>query len=311
MKLVLLGGLAALLFMYCPCQPTPTPQNWPTGAGVVSDSVHLLKGGYSTEVEFQLYYHGEPYLVDGFVVEFTLVDRTIASFPDGTGSYETTTVDGRATATVVSGNRSGTTHLNIRSCNQQLSKTVRVTGYGSISGFVTDTHQQALPGAIVTLWPNAYHNATTGSWEHDATTALIDPYVDNNPQAAGNGSTAPAGTYTFSTIPLGIYLVEADASAISGNESHRYFAVVNLQMEGSETANVVIPGNVLAPTPTATATGTQVVTTTKTATSTVAITTTATPTTSPSVTTQSGNTAVFILSVACLLAVIAVSRKKR
>jgi len=241
-----LGCLAALLLMQCPCM-SPTPSDWPTDVGLENGNLYLLKGGYTIEIELELFYEGNPHPVDGLNVIFYVNDTSIASFPGGSSTIEVKTVGGKANATIVSADRSGAANLLVFCCDRQACAVVNVLDYGSISGFVTDTHQQALPGALVTLWPNAFHNATTGQWEHDPTTAVIDPFVSENPQPAGNGSLAPAGTYTFSSVPLGTHIVEADASAISGNSSHRYFAVVDLVVEGAATANVVIPGRVITP----------------------------------------------------------------
>jgi len=306
-RAVAITWLIAMLIMMCPCQNTPTPENWPTGASISSDSISILKGGYSTVVEFQLYLQGEPYIVEGFNVEFNIVDKSIASFVDGTGSYSTTTIAGRANATIVSHEKTGITELFVRSCNQQESMTINVLGYGSISGFITDTHQHALPGAIVTLYPNAHHNATSGQWEHDPNTTAIDPFVPDNPQCAGNGSAGPAGAYVFSNVPLGTYRVEVDASSISGNDSHRYFAIVDILVEGSATANVVIPGHVVTSTPESTIT--QTATTPSTASATMTTMTTETTTVLPGeATTQSGNS-VLLTSVIAIIVVSAAAFK--
>ena len=93
--------------------------------------------------------------------------------------------------------------------------------YGSITGIVTSANNQAIPGAVVTLY------AVEGG-------APLFAAVPNNPQYTSNFSSSLPGAYTFTGVPPGTYNITA-----IWNDSW-FYTQVNLT-SGTVTANIVVP----------------------------------------------------------------------
>ena len=100
--------------------------------------------------------------------------------------------------------------------------TVRVVGWGTVSGVVTDKNQNGVPFAKMTLW----------AWNGTGNVGVLG--IPDNPQLTNDGSTATIGTYTFTYVPAGVYNLTAE------KDNHTYFAMVYLTV-GTYTANVAFP----------------------------------------------------------------------
>jgi len=257
-----------------------------------ANPVTVLSGGYETAFTAQLYLNGLPYQFENVEIEFHLNNTYYASIVGGnqvgTHSYKTVQTNSMGYASIIVqtkdvNNVYARVWANV-SCNSLVACTmIYVSGWATLSGYVTDTNQVGVAGAVVTLWPGAVWNVTTAVWEHDATTQDIDAYVAENPQDSNDGTTSPLGTYTFEHIPFGYYYVEADVTALTATSTEtKWFAIVDINRTGAHTANIAVP-NFVAPTPTAAPTTapptTAPTTAPPTATTTAAPTTTAPPVT--------------------------------
>jgi len=96
--------------------------------------------------------------------------------------------------------------------------------YGSITGIVTSANNQAIPGAIVTLYVMEDGEPVFAA-------------VPNNPQPTSDFSSSLPGAYAFTGVPPGTYNITA-----MWNDSW-FFTQVNLT-GGTTTANIVIPAYV-------------------------------------------------------------------
>jgi hypothetical protein len=101
--------------------------------------------------------------------------------------------------------------------------TVRVVGWGTVSGMVTDKNQNGVPNAKMTLWAwNGYENVGVLG-------------IPDNPQmTVADERKAAIGTYTFTYVPAGVYNLTAE------KDNNTYFAMVYLTV-GTYTANVAFP----------------------------------------------------------------------
>ncbi len=94
------------------------------------------------------------------------------------------------------------------------STTVRVVGWGTVSGIVTDQNKVGIPNANVTLW-NVEWNNSTGSWSIHLTPVNIP----ENPQLSNDGRTAAVGMYTYYRVPWNVYNVTGE------KEGHVWYAM--------------------------------------------------------------------------------------
>jgi PGF-CTERM protein len=251
----------------------------------------ILSGGYNSTVTAQLYKNGSAYFLSGVDIEFKINNTAYATLVGGSAAGVKTVksdAQGKATVTIQSKDVSGVyvkVWANV-TCNSLSNNTlISISGWATLSGYVTDTNQVGIPGAKVTLWPSAVYNATSAKWEHAATTASIDTYVKNNPQLSNSGATSPLGTYTFDHIPWGVYYVEANVTNLTATKTLTlWFAICYINTSSAYTNNIAVP-NFVAPTPTTVATTTATTTATTVATTTVATTTAVATTTVPPTTT--------------------------
>jgi hypothetical protein len=178
----------------------------------------------------QLYLNGQPYNMSGIPITFTSDNDSIAQLEP---NYRIRPSDehGQAKILLIANNTVGYVHITA-SANPLLwtisdTCTVKVVGWGTVSGMVTDKNKNGVPYAKMTLW---YWNG-----EGEPNTDMLE--APDNPQLTNDGTTAAIGTYTFTYVPAGIYNLTAEKD---GNE---YFALVNMTV-GTYTANVAFPNYV-------------------------------------------------------------------
>jgi PGF-CTERM protein len=258
----------------------------------------ILSNGYESTVTAQLYLNGSAYALENTDVAFSMNNTNYASMASTGGTAAT--VSGLVESITIASDSQGQAQVVITSkdvsnvhvmvwgnvtCNNLANyTTIYISGWATLSGYVTDTNQVGVAGAVVTLWPGAVFNVTTAVWEHDADTSAIDAYVLENPQDSNDGTTSPLGTYTFEHIPFGYYYVEADVTSLTATSTQTdWFAIKDINRTGAHTANIAVP-NFVAPTPAPSPT--TVIPTTASTTVPSTVTTTAVPTTTtPPVTT--------------------------
>ncbi len=202
----------------------------------------------------QLYLNGKPYNQSNVQITFTSDNDAVAVLEP---YYQTRPSDerGQAKILLISNNTVG--YVNITASidpyhglmGPPISATckVRVVGWGTVSGVVTDKNKQGVPNAKMTLW----------YWNGTANVGILES--SDNPQLTNDGSTATIGTYTYTYVPVGVYNLTAE------KDGQVYYAKVFLEA-GTYTANVafpdyiyippVTPTPVLTPTPTPSATPT-------------------------------------------------------
>jgi hypothetical protein len=175
----------------------------------------------------QLFLNGAPYNMSGIPITFSSDNDSVAMLEP---QYRTRPSDehGQAKILLISNNTVGIVRITARANPQYFEVsdtcTVRVVGWGTVSGFVTDKNQFGVPYATMTLW----------HWNGDGRPNEVMLRSPDNPQLTNDGSTAAIGTYTFTYVPAGLYNLTAEKD---GNE---YFALVNVTA-GTYTANVAFP----------------------------------------------------------------------
>jgi PGF-CTERM protein len=211
----------------------------PDGIDLTASPNPILVGGYDSLVTAQLYLNGLPYKRSNVKINFSSDNNTVGNLVGAV------TVDsdanGRANITLRSNqtvgwvNVTGNTSISFNSVISD-SVLIKVVGWGTVSGIVTDRNKNGIPGATVTLWVREW-NASKLMWVN-----VEKADVAENPQDANDGRTAAVGMYTYEKVPWGLYNVTAE------KDGHIYFAFVNLT-EGTYTANVAIPDFVYNPPP--------------------------------------------------------------
>ncbi|MCD1296132.1 PGF-CTERM sorting domain-containing protein [Methanocella sp. CWC-04] len=213
---------------------------------VTADPETILVGGDVSTITAQLYLNGLPYKRPGVKINFAADNDTVAYLPKVTTNLSD--AFGKATIPLTSNETLGEVNVTANATITyntiiEDSVLVKVVGWGTISGMVTDKNRNGVPNANVTLW----------YWNGTANNGIVK--VPENPQLSNDGRTAAIGTYTYERIPWGTYNVTAE------KDGHIYFAMVNLT-KGTYTANVAIPDYVYVapvtptPTPVVTATAT-------------------------------------------------------
>jgi len=277
----------------------------PDALKLTAEKDTILVGGQSDNIIAQLYLNGLPYKRANIAVTFNGSNDTVATLPSVKTNI--TDLNGQAWILLTSNNTVGTVNITGVAAimyQHNLSDTcmVRVVGWGTVSGIVTDQNKVGIPNANVTLW-NVQWNNSTGAWEN---TKVLG--IPENPQLSNDGRTAAIGMYTYYRVPWDVYNVTGE------KEGHLWYALFVLGPRpdavdaykqsnywpgsefGTATHNIAIPDYSFiqatsTPTPTAV---------TSTPTATVTVTPTATPTKTP------GFEAVFalagLLGVAYLIA---------
>jgi len=113
---------------------------------------------------------------------------------------------------------------------------VKVVGWGTISGMVTDKNKNGIPNATVKLWTVKEGNGTLENQK-------LVKSPENPQQTVSRADIAAIGTYTYYRVPSGIYNLTAEKTDNAGNV-HIWFAIVNLTV-GTATNNVALPDYVV------------------------------------------------------------------
>jgi hypothetical protein len=206
-----------------------------------AQSVHV------SVITAQLYLNGAPYHMANIPITFTSDNDTVAVL-EPNNRTRPSDANGQAKILLIAHNRTGLVNITaeseiIRGHKLSDTCTVRVVGWGTVSGIVTDQNRNGVPDAVVTLW----------LWNG---TASVNKLVSHdNPQLSNDGRTAAIGMYTFVYVPVGSYNVTAE------RDGHGYYRLFDLhEGQGTITANVAIPDYAyvapvtLTPTPVSTAT---------------------------------------------------------
>jgi len=196
----------------------------------INYSIYDELGAQSVHVSVitaQLYLNGAPYHMANIPITFSSDNDSVAVLePNRTRPSD---ASGQAKILLIANNTVGLVNITAKSTivpGHELSDTctVRVVGWGTVSGIVTDQNRNGIPDATVTLW----------LWNGTANTKKLASR--DNPQLSNDGRTAAPGTYTFVYVPAGSYNVTAE------KEGHGYYALFDLhEGEGTITANVAIP----------------------------------------------------------------------
>jgi hypothetical protein len=196
--------------------------NYSAYDSIYGTSVHV------SVITAQLYLNGMPYNQSNIPITFTSDNDSIAVL-EPYNRTRPSDANGQAKILLISNNTIG--YVNITASMDQYNGmlppltdtcTVRVVGWGTVSGMVTDKNQNGVPNAKMTLWV----------WNGTANVGIIR--APDNPQLTNDGSTAAIGTYTFTYVPAGVYNLTAE------KDNHTYFAMVYLTV-GTYTANVAFP----------------------------------------------------------------------
>ncbi|OPY28431.1 MAG: hypothetical protein A4E28_01555 [Methanocella sp. PtaU1.Bin125] len=187
----------------------------------------------------QLFLNGAPYNVSGIPITFSSDNDAVAVL-EPLNRTRPSDARGQAKILLISNNTVGIVNITARANPQffEISDTctVRVVGWGTVSGFVTDKNKFGVPYAKMTLW----------HWNGEGRPNEVMLRAPDNPQLTNDGSTAAIGTYTFTYVPAGLYNLTAE------KEGNVYFALVNVTA-GTYTANVAFPDYVftvpVTPTP--------------------------------------------------------------
>ena len=189
---------------------------------IYGTSVHV------SVITAQLYYNGTPYHQGNIPITFTSDNDSIAML-EPYNRTRPSDANGSAKILLIANNTVGDVHItaSAEQYNGMMPPisdtcTVRVVGWGTISGVVTDKNQNGVPFAKMTLWV----------WNGTDNVGIAR--APDNPQLTNDGSTAAIGTYTYTYVPAGLYNLTAE------KDNNTYFAMVNLTV-GTYTANVAFP----------------------------------------------------------------------
>jgi PGF-CTERM protein len=199
----------------------------PDAIQVTAQKDTILVGGESDWVIAQLYLNGLPYKRANIAVTFTSDNNSVATLPAVTTNI--TDLNGQAWILLTSNNTVGEVNITGTATimyQQNLSGTctVRVVGWGTVSGIVTDQNKVGIPNANVTLWNVEWNNSTT-SWVN---TQPVN--IPENPQLTNDGRTAAVGMYTYYRVPWDVYNVTGE------KEGHSWYAMFVLGPEPSNVA---------------------------------------------------------------------------
>ncbi|HTX43122.1 MAG TPA: carboxypeptidase-like regulatory domain-containing protein, partial [Methanocella sp.] len=209
----------------------PSPSFTVEDAQNINYSIYDELGAQSVHVSVitaQLYLNGAPYHAANIPITFSSDNDSVAVL-EPNNRTRPSDANGQAKILLIARNRAGLVNITAESeiiPGHRLSDTctVRVVGWGTVSGIVTDQNRNGIPGANVTLW----------LWNGTANTEMLAAH--DNPQLSNDGRTAAVGMYTFVYVPVGSYNVTAE------KEGHSYYRLFDLhEGQGTITANVAIP----------------------------------------------------------------------
>jgi PGF-CTERM protein len=188
----------------------------PDAIKVTAEKDTILVGGQSDWIIAQLYYNGQKYKRANIPVAFSSDNDTVATLPKVKTNI--TDLNGQAWILLTSNNTVGKVNITGTAAimyghNLSDTTTVRVVGWGTVSGIVTDMNKVGIPNANVTLW-NVKWNQSLGRWEN---TGIVD--IPENPQLSNDGRTAAVGMYTYYRVPWNVYNVTGE------KEGHIWYAV--------------------------------------------------------------------------------------
>lgn len=206
--------------------------NYSAYDSIYGQSVHV------SVITAQLFLNGRPYNMSGIPVTFTSDNDAVAVL-EPLNRTRPSDEHGQAKILLIANNTVGIVNITARANPDWFplrdTCTVRVVGWGTVSGVVTDKNKNGVPYAKVTLW----------YWTFYGNQTML--YSSDNPQLTNDGSTAAIGTYTFTYVPEGVYNVTAE------RDGHVYYAIVYMTA-GTYTANIAFPDYVyvmpITPTPT-------------------------------------------------------------
>jgi len=187
---------------------------------IYGTSVHV------SVITAQIYYNGQPYHQANIPITFTSDNDSIAVL-EPLNRTRPSDANGTAKILLIANNTVGyvniTATVNPQFFERSDTCTVRVVGWGTVSGMVTDKNQNGVPNAKMTLWAwNGYENVGVLG-------------IPDNPQmTVADERKAAIGTYTFTYVPAGVYNLTAE------KDNNTYFAMVYLTV-GTYTANVAFP----------------------------------------------------------------------
>lgn len=214
----------------------------PTGIEI-TDQMSDLAVGQKYTITAQITLDGGPYPLNGTRVYFTTGNSSVATID--TDDFVLSNPDGKATVNLTAINPGDVTIKAYAISSKSSifdSKNFRVSGFGSISGLITDKAYGGIEGATVTLY--YLDNNNKGS--------LVQ--VADNPQTTSDDVVGTAGLYRFQNVPQGSYYVEATIDGKSGHSIVRDTAdgqSVNIHIEDYSTAPEVTPAPTVEATPTA------------------------------------------------------------
>lgn len=188
----------------------------PDALKVTAQKDTILQGGETDWVIAQLYLNGLPYKRANIAVTFSSDNDTVATLP--AVKTNITDLNGQAWILLTSNDTVGKVNITgvaqiMYGHNLSDTTTVRVVGWGTVSGIVTDMNKVGIPNANVTLW-NVQWNQTTGKWEN---TKIVP--ITENPQLSNDGRTAARGMYTYYRVPWNVYNVTGE------KDGHMYYAM--------------------------------------------------------------------------------------
>ena len=188
----------------------------PDAIKLTAEKDTILVGGETDWITAQLYLNGLPYKRANIAVTFSSDNDTVATLP--TVKTNITDLNGQAMILLTSNNTVGKVNITGTASimyNHNLTDTtmVRVVGWGTVSGIVTDRNKVGIPNANVTLW-NVMWNNTTARWEN---TKQVN--IPENPQLSNDGRTAAIGMYTYYRVPWDVYNVTGE------KEGHIWYAI--------------------------------------------------------------------------------------
>jgi PGF-CTERM protein len=189
----------------------------PDALKLTAEKNTILVGGENDWIVAQLYLNGLPYKRANIAVTFDVNNTTVANLPKVKTNI--TDLNGQAWILLISNDTVGKVLVNGTAAimyNHNLTDEVivRVVGWGTVSGIVTDQNRVGIPNANVTLW-NVKWNETSGKWENTEWAAG----VIENPQLSNDGRTAAVGMYTYYRVPWNIYNVTGE------KEGHSWYAL--------------------------------------------------------------------------------------
>ncbi len=188
----------------------------PDDLKVTAEKDTILVGGESDWVIAQLYLNGQAYKRSGIAVTFNSSNDTVATLP--TVKTNITDLNGQAWILLTSNNTVGKVDINgtaaiMYNHNLTDSTTVRVVGWGTVSGIVTDSNKVGIPNANVTLW-NVEWNQSQNAWVNTQPVSIPE-----NPQLSNDGRTAAPGMFTYYRVPWNVYNVTGE------KEGHMWYAM--------------------------------------------------------------------------------------